>query len=304
MNPLAALFEMVDVATDTYISDTVANLTRTIDPTFRLLLILFFILYGVAIWRGAIQSSAADFVTKIITVAIVYAMIYNWSLYHQFIVNLLTNGPDALAAAITGETQGSITGAIDRTHFACFDAMMRAFKGDGYVMRYIIGGMILIASTLMVAYAAFLIVLPKLVLSVLVALGPLAFLALLFSGTRRMFDAWFQQCMNFFLYIVFAIMVLALTGAIFEAAVEAIPERADEIVMGTVLPMVLVCVVIWLVLKQIPALASAIAGGIQITTLAAESAPGRALGGILHRWTKLRTPWPKKPTPKNIVNRR
>jgi hypothetical protein len=86
--------------------------------------------------------------------------------------------------------------------------------------------------------------------------------------------------------------------------VEAIPERADEIVMGTVLPMVLVCVVIWLVLKQIPALASAIAGGIQITTLAAESAPGRALGGILNRWTKLRTPWPKKPTPKNIVNRR
>lgn len=303
MNPLAALLHMVDEATATYISGTVVNIVGFVDPVFRKLLILFFILYGVAVWRGAIQSSAADFVTKIVTVAIVYAMVYNWSLYNQFIVNFLTNGPDALAAAITGSPYGSVTNAIDECHFACFDAMMNAFKGDGFVMKYLVGALIFVTSTMMVAYAAFLIVVPKIVLSVLVAVGPLAFLMLLYKGTRRMFDAWFQQCINFFLYVVFAIMVLALTADIFKAAVDTIPSAPDEIVMGTIMPLVFVCIVIWLVLKQIPALASAIAGGIQITTLAAESAPGRFLGGMFHRWSRGRYYRPTR-IPQNIVNRR
>lgn len=286
MNPLEAMLNLVDAATATYISDTFANAAATIEPTFRTLLILSFILYGLAIWRGAIKSSAIEFVKRVVVIGIVYGMVFSWAIYNQYIVNFLTNGPDALAASMAGVTKGSIANTISDTQGLCFDAMMNAFAGDGYVMKYLIGALIFVASTVVVVYVGFLMIVPKIALSILVALGPLAFLMLLFQGTRRMFDAWLQQCINFFLYIVFTVMLLTLLGGIFNTAVSIIPSRPDEITLGTIVPLVIVCFVLYLVLKQVPGISSAIAGGIQVTTLGAEGAPAEFFKGMYHRWSR------------------
>ncbi len=303
MNPLEALLNLVDLATATYISGTVANIVGIVNPIFRNLLILFFILYGIGIWRGAIQSSVQEFVFKMVTVSIVYAMVFSWSIYNQYIVNFLTNGPDALGGAIAGVGGGNTSQRISEIHGLCFNAMMNAFQGSGYVMKYLIGIIIFIASTVLITFAGALLVIPKIALSVLVAIGPLAFLMLLFKGTRRMFDAWLQQCINFFLYTVFTIMILTLLADIFQSSIAAIPESPGEIVMGSILPMVFTCFIMTVVLKQVPAISSAIAGGVQVTSLGAESIPGRLLGNIYSRWSHRRYSGGQR-APQNVVNAR
>ena len=50
----------IDEATITYIDGTFANLWGAISVSFRNILVLWIILYGLAIWRGLVKTSVQD----------------------------------------------------------------------------------------------------------------------------------------------------------------------------------------------------------------------------------------------------
>ena len=52
----------IDEATITYIHGTFANLWGAISVSFRNILVLWIILYGLAIWRGLVKTSVQDIV--------------------------------------------------------------------------------------------------------------------------------------------------------------------------------------------------------------------------------------------------
>jgi type IV secretion system protein VirB6 len=281
MNPFAYILSLVDAATQTYILDVFSRIAAQANPVFRNLMILFFILYGIGIWRGAIKADAQEFFFNIIKASIVYAFVFSWTIYSPIIVDFMTNGPDALAGIIVGSPTGGITDAVGEAYEASLAAAERAYSKSGLIMPAILGSVIWLISTLVVAFAVALIAIARIALSILLGIGGIAFLMILFKGTHKMFEAWMQQCINFFLYIVFTVSVLVLMESIFESVVDHIPEDPGLIDIGNVVPLFLTGIVIMLVLKQVPALASAIAGGVQITSLGAEGAAGHMLMNMI-----------------------
>ena len=284
-NPLDTFLDKVDSATATFISDTTANIASTVGPVFTNLLILYFTLYGIGIWRGVITTDLRAFAFSIIKVAIIYGFVLITANYNAFIVDFLTNGPDALAGAIL-PTGGDPTDALGNAYEQSFAAADKAFEKSGWFMPYFLGLTILLVSTVLVIFAGFIIALAKIALSLLVAVGPIFILLLMFNSTSKMFQAWLQQCINFFLQVVFTIATLGLGAQLYIDSISVIPTDPDSIEVQSIVPIVLTSVILTLLLKQIPAFASAIAGGVQISTLGIESAVGRGISRLNARWSR------------------
>jgi type IV secretion system protein VirB6 len=288
MNPLGYILGLVDAATATYILNTFSRIAAAANPVFRNLMILYFILYGLGIWRGVIKTEISEFFWNVIRASIVYAFVFTWTIYSPIIVDFLTNGPDALAGIITGSPTGSIVDVIGDAYVETIAAAELAYSKSGWIMPAILGSVVLLSGTILVVFATALLAIAKIALAILIGIGGLAFLMLLFKGTQKMFEAWMQQCINFFLYVVFTISVLVLTGGIYRRAVLDIPNDPSLIDLGSIVPLILIGFTMSLILKQVPALASAIAGGVQISSLGAEGAPGRMLSNIYNRYHKRR----------------
>jgi len=286
MNPLDYVLLLVDQATQTFITDTFANIAAAAGGTIRNMLILYFILYGLALWRGKITGDVTEFIFHVFKLSIIYGLVFNWTLYNAYIVDFLTNGPDALAGIIVGSPSGSVTDVVGDAYVTVIQAADRAYDKSGWLMPGVLGTTIMISGTILIIFVTFLLSIAKIALAVLVGIGGIPLLLLMFNGTQRMFESWLQQCLNFFLYIVLTIAVMAIGGTLYQRAVDSIPDSPGLIDLGSLVPLILIGFTISLILKQVPALASSIAGGVQISSLGAESMPGRQLSGMYNHWRR------------------
>lgn len=106
------ILNMIDVASATFIVDTFNNLWAAITVSFRNLLILFLILYGLAIWRGLIKTPVQDMVWTALKFAVIFGLVSTWPLFNGIVVQFLTNTPDAMAGVVAGRTGTTASGAI------------------------------------------------------------------------------------------------------------------------------------------------------------------------------------------------
>jgi type IV secretion system protein VirB6 len=123
-------------------------------------------------------------------------------------------------------------------------------------------------------YAGFLLVLSKIALAVLLALGPLFILTSLFESTKRFFDVWIGQAVNY----VFLVMLTAATIKLLFTIVSMYLDAVFGTYASTggadpnyteIFPMLALCGIGVLVLVQMPSIASALGGGVALSTLGA-----------------------------------
>jgi type IV secretion system protein VirB6 len=119
---------------------------------------------------------------------------------------------------------------------------------------------------LLCVYTMFLIALSGIALAVLLALGPLFIGLLLFETTRRYFEAWLAQLANYALVTILTVMIASLLLQIVESYATQTAARGAAIVTVDALNMVLVAVLAFLLLRQIMPIASALAGGVALST--------------------------------------
>ena len=266
----------IDKATITYINDSFANLWGAISVSFRNILVLWIILYGLAIWRGLVKTPVQEFAWTMLKFAVIYGLISTWGLFSGIVVLFITNTPDAMAAVITGGLVGdTASGAIGEVYIKAIAAADKAMSARGWFLPYILGGLILLTSTLMMAYALFLIALSKVALAVLVGLGPLFILMLMFKQTQKVFEAWLQQIINYMLIVILTVAVLSFMQEIAENAVETIP--LDDTTLGDLVPPCMIFLITFLLLTQVMSIASALGGGVALTTQQVGEIAGRYL---------------------------
>lgn len=287
METINKILNGIDAATKTYISDTVAILAANLNATFRYLLIVFFIMYGFAVWRGVIKADAIEYFWTVVKISVIYYIIFGTGIYNELIVDWMTNGPNNLGGLIAGLEPGArATDALGKAYDKCLAVVQRVYELAGMrnLMAYIVGTLILFSATIVVLMSVLLLAVSKIALSLLVALGPIAIMLLLFQSTRKFFESWLQQCVNFGLITILTLGIIVLLSALYLQIVDDLSvlgeDRKAVVTLGSVVPLMMYSLVISLILKQVPAIASAIAGGVQLSTLGVESAPGRAMSNV------------------------
>jgi type IV secretion system protein VirB6 len=113
--------------------------------------------------------------------------------------------------------------------------------------------------------AAFLILLSKVLLSILLALGPIFIILLLFSSTQRIFESWFAQVINYGIMVIVAVVLINLMTSIFSSYLD-MALAYPEVSMVPTAYIGASGLISLLILRQVPQIAMALGGGISVAS--------------------------------------
>ena len=175
-----------------------------------MLLTLYVAIMGYRLLLGQSQLRVSDFALNAVKLGVVIALATQWDTYQTVVYDLLFRGPQQLAGAIASAVHPDST----LLHGDVFDGLQTAFDelsgfGAGYASHApasaspLLGGAgfgallltssasVLLLSTLGVLLVA------KIVLGLLLAVGPLFIALLLFESTRGVFEGWLRASLAF-----------------------------------------------------------------------------------------------------------
>lgn len=282
-------FNRLSAALGTYVSGTAANIIGAISGVAYTLLMIYMMLWGWTTLRGMISEPITDAITRIVRLTVIIALAINVGIYNGYIVNFLWNSPDALASVVASGYSNPLSNVqyLDTLMGKLYDL------GDAYWQKgnattipsvglLLVAILIWAAGVIATAYGAFLFALSKMALAVLLGIGPVFVLLLIFNGTKRFFESWLGQALNYVFLIVLTAATVKLMVTIIDFYLGA--SMAGTIADPTIdraIPAIVLCIICALVMMQMPSLASALGGGAAISTLGAAAwAYGKTAGSF------------------------
>lgn len=279
---LASIFNTANAATAHYISDTVADVCGAVSPMLHSLFLLYFMLWGFAMYRGLIQEPILDGGFRLMRVGLILHLAVNVGAYSGIISSNLANLPgyltDLVGAGGSGTAGGDswttldsiLSNAIDTGTAVWEQGSLLTMSIGPYIMAVIIWGSSLICT----GYAAFLMILSKVALAIIIGLGPIFIACLMFDGTKKYFEAWAGQAINYCLVSALAVATIKLLFGMYDhatAGAMALATTGDAAAFGfkSIASMLVLSVICFLVLLQVTSIASGLAGGVSVSSIGA-----------------------------------
>lgn len=166
-----------------------------------------------------------DFLWKCIKISMIVSVASAGGLYQSQIAGAIQTAPDQFASSLlpaqAATAQGSTASAlIDKAAGEGFSKAGEAFEKAGVFTKeglaYTAFGVLCLLSTaLLTAIGGAFILLAKIMLGLLAALGPLFIFGLLFKGTVGFFERWVAHVLGFALLIVFVSSIFGLMMQMF-----------------------------------------------------------------------------------------
>ncbi|VEJ42049.1 type IV secretion system protein VirB6 [Bartonella elizabethae] len=198
------LFNKIDQITKTYVTDISSKAIVTITPFVTIGLTITFLVYGWLIMRGAIDMPLSGFVNRFLRISIITSIALTTGLYQPEITNLITQMPYDLSKALIANplTDTQLMTLLDTAASNGFQYAGRLFQETVFfdangLLYSLLGILILLATSLVVAIGGGLVLLTKIALVLLVGFGPFFITALLWQPTHRLFEQWIIQVVNY-----------------------------------------------------------------------------------------------------------
>ena len=279
-----SFFKKADAGFVSFITSTSSSIIASITPAVTTLLAVYVMLWGWSMMRGVIEEPITDGVTRIVRLSIIVGLALSVGRYASYISDWIWAAPDALAQVITGEQSKSSITFLDNlldAYFRLANKYLDLAIEEGWVspdLGLLISALALfIAGILVTGYCAFLFLLAKCALAILLAVGAIFIALSIFEATKKFTDAWIGQTLNFVFMMMLAAaackLILKLMEAYFTKAMNSEPTPGDA------MQLVGLSVVGFLVLMQTPSIASGLAGGAAISTLGAVGAAWSKIKG-------------------------
>ncbi|WP_240699164.1 type IV secretion system protein [Sphingomonas sp. AAP5] len=300
MTLFTTMYSYVETAIATSVASFGAGLVSFVAAPLALAAIIYFLLLGFAVLRGAIQAPLRELVFQAGKVGFALAAASAVG-YSAFVVNVVTNLPSEIIAAGSGtpvtnpgttfDTYVSDTGKLsEKLVNANLKVQSQEQKGitdfrtpviqlSATLITYLCVAVLYIFAFMSASIGFCIVIFAKLSVAICVALAPLALACLLFNSSRWLFDGWLKQTVNFILLmVVMAIMTKFITGlqeAAMDGIMGSIPEDGSSFVMAqngyivlkaaVMLVATIACAAIYIVgtifFFQSPAIAAGISGG-------------------------------------------
>jgi len=243
-----------------FLGDRLSSVIAVVEGPLRVALVLYVLLYGYAILRGAIAEPVMDFAIRSIKLALLYALATT-AAYSNFVTQpLFVDLPNALSQAISGAGAPNVGAAFDQfLAYAGYLSETIAREGSMFdPAPYVVAVAVLIIGALVCALGFGIVMVAKLALALLVTLGPIFIAAALFDATRRYFFGWLSQAVNYLVLFALMITIFQLVLALVRDQWGAI-EGQDPMVGGLIF--IALCLLGAIFFLQTPAIAAGVAGG-------------------------------------------
>ena len=299
-----------DILLGTYVVGVVATLMAALAPIALSLLTLWVALYGWAVLRHEVPESVPTFVWKVFKIGLVFALALQSGVY-------IANIADTANALSTGVATTFLPAAVDPTTVSTPYALLDAFndqagqlvldllKDAGITRLDLLFAAVVcsIGNVLFLCMALFVISLAKLVLTFVIAVGPIFMLCLAWRPTQRFFDSWLSMLLNAVVLAWFAFFALGLSVYMGQSLVRVVLNNGGFLgpnfnVVAESLKYCVVMVLMAIICLQAPTLAAALTGGAAVqqgvqmiqntlmvaglrSAVSARNAPIGAAGGVI-----------------------
>jgi len=290
---LKNIFLTVDNATNLYITSTVSPVAAAVGTVARQLFLLYIIMYGFAMYRGMIREPILDAAFRLMKIALVMSLAIDIGLYSGMVSNNLQALPDYLANLVgNGGTGTDSKDTLDKILSDAINSGTAVWQ-QGSILppganpgAYMMAIIIWLSALVCVGYAAFLIILSKVMLAVLLGIGPIFIICLMFESTKKFFEAWLGQALNYCLISALTIAVIKLLFGMYKnaAASTLAASATPDFGFLSVASMLILAVVCFLCLMQIQSVAASLAGGVAVSTMGAitwASSAMKSFGGSM-----------------------
>ena len=253
-------YGFIEAKLDQFLSTGASQVSAAIAGPMRAAVVLYVLLYGIAILRGAISEPLMDFAVRSVKLALIY-MLATTVAYGTWVTEPLFHIlPDTLSQAISGATGRDAGAAFDQFFTRA------AYLGQNAAQKttiqnwipLVVGGLVFISGALAAALGFGIVMLSQVALALLIALGPIFIGCALFDASRRYFFGWLSQAVNYLVLFTLIIAVAQLILALVAAQWVTL-DGQDPVAGG--LMFIAFCVLGGVFFLQIPAIAAGIAGG-------------------------------------------
>lgn len=253
-------YVLIDGKLDQFLGEGASRMLAEVAGPMNAALVLYVLLYGFAILRGAIAEPIMDFAIRSVKLVLI-VMLATTAAYGDWISQPLFHAmPDALARAIAGTPSGDPGAAFDQFFGRAAYLGQKAAKQTTPMnwIPLLVSGAVFVIGALAAALGFGIAILAKVALALLVALGPAFIACALFEATRRYFFGWLGQAVNYL--VLFALII-----AIFQLVLAVVGDQWGRIdgqdpVVGSLM-FIALCLLGAIFFLQTPAIAAGIAGG-------------------------------------------
>ena len=263
--PIQTVISTVDTGLASAVNGVAGAISGAITPIAAACFSIYMILITVNYARGASSEPVWDFWLRMAGFALVIGLGINYSNYATYVMPIVKDLGNDLSALVGG---GSDTAtALDKLalhYIKIIDADYEKISQLGFVNKIgetVLWGIksLVIIFTLVpfLVFAALLMIVAKVGVALVAAVGPLFFACLIFPATRQYFSAWLNTAFSYALIPVFVAIV-----AMFSVSIsEEVFANPDDMSLFTVIIASIVNLLLVLLLKTCTSLASSLSAG-------------------------------------------
>jgi len=244
------------------------------------LMVIFIAVCGYLILVGKLEVSLPALFPEILKLFLVYILVTNAGLLGQTVYELFIQIPETvgnfLISNATGGSKEDINGSVTDLWKIGTEAATKIFDKHGW-RGWLFGIIVYVAITFYIVCTAFVLILSKLAISILLALAPFFIALYLFSSTKPFFEGWLRQTATFALVPILLYALLGLLLVIIDGTAKQISDatRLETLQLGIIAPFVVKLIVASLLTTQVLSWAASICGGFALATQGAFHKTGR-----------------------------
>ena len=292
---ISDLLNGIDHAGGNFVEVLYKRIGLYLDPVFFSMLVIYVIWWGYSIMSAKSTATPLEAAERLAKAMFIYWLVTNWQPFADSLYTLVQKIPDILAQRIV-KTISASTGAGGGTDVAGIPAMFddlytTTIKVVGQIytgsLMDIFGGLlsiiIIIFTLLFIGVALAAIIAAKVMLFIVLALGPVWIILALFNYSYRFTDGFLTVCAQLVIQQVLIYGFLGFYFYMVTLSVNVAENGGGDDIAGKlshVMPLLLVTLVGFYVLLQIPMIAAVLSGGAPLSTVGAYSGMMRSISGI------------------------
>jgi len=276
----------------TYVTPATGRLIDALAVSLGVFLYLYLWLFFAAILFGLTQRPMGDLGRVGFRYVLVGAIALTPVMYDSTVVGFFSGLETDLVMIMTGAESGEVTSiyqVLDETFatgldllVACFDrAKALGWRDLGMILMWQGSGIVIgVAAAGLTAIGAITIIVAKLLLAVLFAVGPLFIVCIIFPALGRFFDAWVAAVLNKVLVIVFTAVTMAFSLAMFSRYLEGVSFEGEQNPVLAALLIVVIATSLGFVVHALKGEAASLAGGLAMSAITLRQSAQMAMSPI------------------------
>ncbi|MBI1302056.1 MAG: hypothetical protein GC137_10465 [Alphaproteobacteria bacterium] len=291
------LIQNVDSIILLFVQGAFGNLSPAIAIFWRAMFIIFIAFFGYKVIVSG-RFSASDLFVNTIKIIVILIIATQWDAFFLLVYGITTDLPADIAGQMIASASNSLGNntvtSIDNANIGLslyYDRSLAVAEdvlegaGWGEFGIYLYAGTITVVALLFAGYAAMLIILAKIAVAILLAVGPIFILLLIFKNTQNLFEGWLRTLINFALIPIFIYAVIAFFLILAEQPLQNLENNSNvnAALFTAIGPFMLISVVGFLIMGQVMMMTASITGGLSLSTMGAGAWAARKTMGLARR---------------------